>query len=124
MRARRAAPPSSRCHARRPSRRLPACRAGNAYVAEAKRQVFGHVGIDMLAGPSEILVISDGGTPADWLAMDLFSQAEHDEAARAVLVSPERAHLDAVEAAIERLLGAMPRREIIAASLEKHGALI
>ena len=97
---------------------------GNTYVAEAKRQVFGHVGIDMLAGPSEILVISDGGTPADWVAMDLFSQAEHDEAARAVLVSPERAHLDAVEAAIERLLGAMPRREIIAASLEKHGALI
>src|ERR671932_1220688 len=78
---------------------------GNVYVAEAKRQVYGEVGIDMLAGPSEILVISDGAAPADWLAMDLFSQAEHDEAAQAVLLSPDANHLDAVATAIERLLG-------------------
>ena len=97
---------------------------GNVYVAEAKRQVFGRVGIDMLAGPSEILVISDGATPADWVAMDLFSQAEHDEAAQAILLSPDRAHLDAVEAAIVRLLAEMPRREIIAAALQARGALI
>jgi histidinol dehydrogenase len=97
---------------------------GNVYVAEAKRQLFGQVGIDMLAGPSEILVISDGGTPADWVAMDLFSQAEHDEAAQALLLSPERAHLDAVAAAMERLLAEMPRRETIAASLQARGALI
>ena len=97
---------------------------GNVYVAEAKRQVFGEVGIDMLAGPSEILVISDGAAPADWLAMDLFSQAEHDEAAQAVLLSPDVKHLDAVAAAIERLLGAMPRKEVIARSLEARGALI
>ena len=97
---------------------------GNVYVAEAKRQVFGEVGIDMLAGPSEILVISDGTAPADWLAMDLFSQAEHDEDAQAILLSPDARHLDAVAAAIERLLGAMPRKAVIAASLKKRGALI
>jgi len=97
---------------------------GNVYVAEAKRQVFGEVGIDMLAGPSEILIISDGSAPAEWLAMDLFSQAEHDEAAQALLLSPERAHLDAVAAAIEQLLGDMPRKEVIARSLEARGALI
>ena len=97
---------------------------GNVYVAEAKRQVFGEVGIDMLAGPSEILVISDGTAPADWLAMDLFSQAEHDEAAQAILLSPVTRHLDAVAASIDRLIATMPRREVIAASLEKRGALI
>ena len=77
---------------------------GNAYVAEAKRQVFGQVGIDMIAGPSEILVIGDGSTPADWVAMDLFAQAEHDELAQAILLSPRRAYLDAVEEAIGRLI--------------------
>jgi len=97
---------------------------GNAYVAEAKRQVFGEVGIDMVAGPSEILIISDGTAPADWLALDLFSQAEHDESAQALLLSPGGAHLDAVAAAIERLLPAMARREVIAASLGGRGALI
>jgi histidinol dehydrogenase len=97
---------------------------GNAYVAEAKRQVFGGVGIDMIAGPSEILVLSDGAAPADWLAMDLFSQAEHDEDAQALLLSPDVAHLDAVEASINRLLGEMPRRSVIAASLKARGALI
>jgi histidinol dehydrogenase len=97
---------------------------GNVYVAEAKRQVFGEVGIDMVAGPSEILVISDGSTAADWIAMDLFSQAEHDEAAQAILLSPQARHLDEVQAAIERLLPAMPRRETIAASLAGRGALI
>ena len=97
---------------------------GNQYVAEAKRQVYGDVGIDMLAGPSEILVISDASAPPEWLAMDLFSQAEHDEAAQAMLLSPDARHLDAVGAAIERLLPAMPRREVIAASLQARGALI
>jgi histidinol dehydrogenase len=97
---------------------------GNVYVAEAKRQVFGQVGIDMIAGPSEILVISDGSAPADWIAMDLFSQAEHDEAAQALLLSPDRAHLDAVETAVARLLPELPRREVIAASLNGRGALI
>jgi histidinol dehydrogenase len=97
---------------------------GNAYVAEAKRQVFGQVGIDMVAGPSEILVICDSGTPAEWVAMDLFSQAEHDEQAQAIVLSPERSHLDAIAAAIERRLGQMPRREIIARSLAGRGALI
>ncbi|HTM62772.1 MAG TPA: histidinol dehydrogenase [Burkholderiales bacterium] len=97
---------------------------GNAYVAEAKRQVFGGVGIDMIAGPSEILVLSDGAAPADWLAMDLFSQAEHDEDAQALLLSPDRSHLDAVEAAANRLLGDMPRKSVIAASLKARGALI
>jgi histidinol dehydrogenase len=97
---------------------------GNVYVAEAKRQVFGQVGIDMVAGPSEILVISDGRTPPDWVAMDLFSQAEHDESAQAILVSPDRKHLDAVESSMRRLLTEMPRRETIKASLEQRGALI
>ena len=97
---------------------------GNRYVAEAKRQVYGDVGIDMLAGPSEILVISDASAPAEWLAMDLFSQAEHDEAAQALLLSPDERHLDAVAAAMERLLAAMPRREVISRSLEARGALI
>jgi histidinol dehydrogenase len=97
---------------------------GNAYVAAAKRLVFGQVGIDMIAGPSEILVIGDGSTPADWIAMDLFSQAEHDEAAQALLLSPDRAYLDAVEQAIARLLPQMPRRDVIAASLAARGALI
>ena len=97
---------------------------GNAYVAAAKRLVFGQVGIDMIAGPSEILVIGDGSTPADWVAMDLFAQAEHDEAAQALLLSPQRAYLDAVAEAIGRLLPQMPRREVIAASLAARGALI
>jgi histidinol dehydrogenase len=97
---------------------------GNVYVAEAKRQVFGQVGIDMLAGPSEILVISDGSTRADWVAMDLFSQAEHDESAQAILLSPDARHLNAVQSAIERLLPEMPRRETIAASLRSRGALV
>src|SRR6266513_2493237 len=97
---------------------------GNVYVAEAKRQVFGLVGIDMVAGPSEILVISDGRTPADWVAMDLFSQAEHDEAAQALLLSPQSSYLDQVELSMERLLPAMPRREIITASLEARGGFI
>jgi histidinol dehydrogenase len=97
---------------------------GNVYVAEAKRQVFGDVGIDMLAGPSEILVISDATAPADWLAMDLFSQAEHDEGAQAMLLSPDARHLDAVATSIDRLLAAMPRRDVIAESLAKRGALV
>jgi histidinol dehydrogenase len=97
---------------------------GNAYVAEAKRQVFGQVGIDMIAGPSEILVIGDGSTPPDWVAMDLFSQAEHDEVAQAILVSPDAAYLDAVERSIEKLLPQMPRREVISTSLSGRGALI
>ena len=97
---------------------------GNVYVAEAKRQVFGQVGIDMVAGPSEILVISDGRTPADWVAMDLFSQAEHDESAQAILLSPDKRFLGEVEAAIRRLLPEMPRKETIKASLEGRGALI
>ena len=97
---------------------------GNAYVAEAKRQVFGEVGIDMVAGPSEILVIGDGSAPADWIAMDLFSQAEHDESAQAILLSPANAYLDAVAASIDRLIEEMPRKKVIAASLKSRGALI
>ncbi|MDI5984333.1 histidinol dehydrogenase [Halomonas sp. M4R5S39] len=97
---------------------------GNIYVATAKRAVFGRVGIDMIAGPSEILVVSDAGTPADWLAMDLFSQAEHDEDAQAILVSWDGAHLDAVEAAIERLLPTLEREAIVRESLAGRGALI
>jgi histidinol dehydrogenase len=97
---------------------------GNAYVAEAKRQVFGEVGIDMLAGPSEILVIGDGAAPADWVAMDLFSQAEHDEAAQALLLSPDRAFLDRVAQSIEKLLPGMRRKDIIAQSLQARGALV
>lgn len=97
---------------------------GNAYVAAAKRFVFGVVGIDMVAGPSEILIIADGTTPADWVAMDLFSQAEHDEIAQAVLLCPDPAYLADVEAAITRLLPTMPRANIIRASLANRGALI
>lgn len=97
---------------------------GNAYVASAKRRVFGIVGIDMIAGPSEILVICDGKTPADWVAMDLFSQAEHDELAQAILLCPDEAYIQNVEHAIERLLPTMPRKEIIATSLRNRGALI
>ena len=97
---------------------------GNAYVAEAKRQVFGRVGIDMVAGPSEILIICDGGTDPAWIAMDLFSQAEHDENAQALLLSPDAAFLDAVAAAIEALLPQQERRDIIAASLARRGALV
>jgi histidinol dehydrogenase len=97
---------------------------GNAYVAAAKRQVFGVVGIDMIAGPSEIVVVCDGGTDPDWVAMDLFSQAEHDEVAQAILIAPEPAFLDAVAASMERQLAAMPRRAVIAASLAARGALI
>ena len=97
---------------------------GNAYVAAAKRRVFGTVGIDMIAGPSEILVLADGTTPADWVAMDLFSQAEHDELAQSILLCPDAAYIDAVQAAIDRLLPEMPRQDIIRASLNGRGALI
>jgi histidinol dehydrogenase len=97
---------------------------GNAYVASAKRRVFGQVGIDMIAGPSEILVLADGSTPPDWVAMDLFSQAEHDELAQSILLSPDAAYIAAVGEALERLLPGMPRREVIRASLEGRGALI
>ncbi len=97
---------------------------GNAYVASAKRRVFGQVGIDMIAGPSEILVLADGSTPPDWVAMDLFSQAEHDELAQSILLCPDAAFIDAVLQAINRLLPGMARRDIIRASLEGRGALI
>ena len=97
---------------------------GNAYVASAKKRVFGQVGIDMIAGPSEILVLADGSTPADWVAMDLFSQAEHDELAQAILLTPDAAYIDQVQAAMNRLLPEMPRAEIIAKSLADRGALI
>lgn len=97
---------------------------GNAYVTAAKRRVFGVVGLDMVAGPSEILVICDGQTNPDWVAMDLFSQSEHDEMAQAILLSPDANFIDAVAASIKRLLPSLPRREIIRASLEKRGALI
>ena len=97
---------------------------GNAYVAAAKRRVFGTVGIDMIAGPSEILIICDGKTPADWIAMDLFSQAEHDELAQAILLCPDAAYLDEVQASVNRLLPAMPRADIIGISLRNRGALI
>ncbi len=97
---------------------------GNAYVANAKRHVFGTVGIDMIAGPSEILVIADGSTPADWVAMDLFSQAEHDELAQSILICPDAAYLDAVTESINRLLPQMPRAEVIRTSLTDRGALI
>ena len=97
---------------------------GNAYVASAKKRVFGTVGIDMIAGPSEILVLADGTTPADWVAMDLFSQAEHDELAQSILLCPDAAYIDAVQEAIDRLLPAMPRAAIIAKSLTDRGALI
>ena len=97
---------------------------GNAYVAEAKRRVFGTVGIDMIAGPSEILIIADGSAPAEWVAMDLFSQAEHDELAQSILLCPSADYLDAVEQAIQDLLPTMPRAEIIKKSLADRGALI
>jgi histidinol dehydrogenase len=97
---------------------------GNAYVAAAKRRVFGTVGIDMIAGPSEILIIADGSTDPRWIAMDLFSQAEHDEMAQAILLTPDRAYRDAVQRAIEQLLPTMPRRQIIETSLTDRGALI
>lgn len=97
---------------------------GNEYVAAAKRRVFGVVGIDMVAGPSEILVICDGKTNPDWIAMDLFSQAEHDELAQAILLSPDAAFIDAVAESIARQLETMPRKAVIRASLENRGALI
>jgi histidinol dehydrogenase len=97
---------------------------GNAYVASAKKRVFGTVGIDMIAGPSEILVLADGSTPAEWVAMDLFSQAEHDELAQSILLCPDADYIAQVQAAIDRLLPTMPRREIIAKSLNDRGALI
>jgi histidinol dehydrogenase len=97
---------------------------GNVYVATAKRLVFGAVGIDMIAGPSEVVVVCDGGTPADWVAMDLFAQAEHDEDARAILISPDRAFLGRVQDAIDALLPTMSRAAIIERSLARHGAFI
>jgi len=97
---------------------------GNAYVAEAKRRVFGQVGIDMIAGPSEILVLCDGSVAPDWIAMDLFSQAEHDEMAQAILLCPDEAFIARVRESIERLLPTMPRRDVIARSLADRGALI
>ncbi|MAH00250.1 MAG: histidinol dehydrogenase [Pseudomonadales bacterium] len=97
---------------------------GNIYVATAKRAVFGQVGIDMIAGPSEILVVCDGQTDPDWIAMDLFSQAEHDEDAQSILLSPDADFLDAVEASLNRLLGELERDAIVRVSLENRGALI
>lgn len=97
---------------------------GNAFVAAAKRFVFGQVGIDMVAGPSEILVIADGSTNCDWVAMDLFSQAEHDEIAQSILLCPDAAYIDRVATSMEKLLATMPRADIIRASLSNRGALI
>ena len=97
---------------------------GNAYVASAKKRVFGTVGIDMIAGPSEILVLADGSTPPEWVAMDLFSQAEHDELAQSILLCPDAAYIDKVQAAIDQLLPTLPRAQIIAKSLNDRGALI
>ena len=97
---------------------------GNAYVASAKRRVFGQVGIDMIAGPSEILVLADGTTRPDWVAMDLFSQAEHDELAQSILLCPDAAYIERVRVEIERLIDGMPRKDVIRASLEGRGALI
>lgn len=97
---------------------------GNAYVAAAKRRVFGTVGIDMIAGPSEILVICDGTTDPDWIAMDLFSQAEHDELAQSILICPDAAYIDAVAESINRQLADMPRKDVIATSLTNRGAMI
>ena len=97
---------------------------GNAYVAAAKRRVFGTVGIDMIAGPSEILVLADGTTPPDWVAMDLFSQAEHDEMAQSILLCPHLAYIDSVQMAMDRLLPTMARRGIIASSLTGRGLLV
>ena len=100
------------------------CGPGNAYVAAAKRRVFGVVGIDMVAGPSEILVICDGNTDPDWIAMDLFSQAEHDEIAQAILLCPDADFIERVAQSIEKLIQTMPRKTVIAASLANRGALI
>jgi histidinol dehydrogenase len=97
---------------------------GNAYVAAAKRRVFGTVGIDMIAGPSEILVICDGATDPGWIAMDLFSQAEHDQSAQAILLSPDADFIERVAESAEELLAGMPRKDVIAASLARRGALI
>jgi histidinol dehydrogenase len=97
---------------------------GNIYVAMAKRQVFGKVGIDMIAGPSEILVLCDGTTDPDWVAMDLFSQAEHDVLAQSILVCPDEDYISRVEQSIDRLLPEMPRQEIIRQSLNDRGAAI
>jgi histidinol dehydrogenase len=97
---------------------------GNAYVAAAKRRVFGVVGIDMIAGPSEILVICDGSTDPDWVAMDLFSQAEHDELAQSILLCPDAAYIEKVEASLNRQLDAMPRKDVIRTSLTNRGALV
>ena len=97
---------------------------GNRYVAAAKRLVFGVVGIDMLAGPSEIVIVCDGNTPVEWIVMDLFSQAEHDEEARAILISPDAGFLNRVEIAIESMLPTLERAHVIARSLAAHGALI
>jgi histidinol dehydrogenase len=97
---------------------------GNAFVAEAKRRVFGQVGIDMIAGPSEILIIADGTTEPDWVAMDLFSQAEHDELAQSILLCPDADYIAAVQDSINRLIDQMPRHEVIRTSLQNRGALI
>ncbi|MDB6061813.1 MAG: histidinol dehydrogenase [Verrucomicrobiaceae bacterium] len=97
---------------------------GNIYVATAKRMVFGEVGLDMVAGPSEILVICDGNTDPDWIAMDLFSQAEHDEDAQAILLSPDAQFLDAVAASMQCLVQTLERKDIVAASIAQRGALI
>jgi len=97
---------------------------GNAYVAAAKRRVFGTVGIDMIAGPSEILIVCDGSTDPDWVAMDLFSQAEHDELAQAILLCPDADYIAQVEASINKLLPTMPRQEVIRTSLNDRGALV
>ncbi|HNM22774.1 MAG TPA: histidinol dehydrogenase, partial [Rhodocyclaceae bacterium] len=97
---------------------------GNAYVATAKRRVFGIVGIDMVAGPSEILVVSDGSGNADWVAMDLFSQAEHDELAQSILICTDAAFIDRVQASIDKLLPTMPRKAVIETSLTNRGAFI
>lgn len=97
---------------------------GNAYVASAKRQVFGRVGIDMIAGPSEIVVIADGSTPPEWVAMDLLSQAEHDEWAQSILISPEESYLDAVQAEIQKVWASLPRRDIISRSIQDRALFI
>ncbi len=97
---------------------------GNAYVAAAKRRVFGIVGIDMIAGPSEILVLADGSTDPDWVAMDLFSQAEHDELAQSILVCPDAGYLDRVQASIDKLIDGMPRKDVIRTSLTNRGAMV
>jgi len=97
---------------------------GNAYVAAAKRRVFGLVGIDMIAGPSEILVLADGSTDPDWVAMDLFSQAEHDELAQSILVCPDAAYLQRVRESVDRLIDGMPRRDVIRTSLTNRGAMV